>query len=100
VLCYYDRFKNLDKKAIIKLFTWAFMLRVDRMSLSYSSINNYAVGESNDTTNNIAMFYEITRARTHNQIANMSINIKRNDNKAKKESWQDLYEKIRELNNK
>jgi hypothetical protein len=30
----------------------------------------------------------------------MSINIKRNDNKAKKESWQDLYEKIRELNNK
>jgi hypothetical protein len=47
------------------------------------------------------MLYEITRARTHNQIANMSINIKRNDNKAKKESWQDLYEEVhKKLNNK
>lgn len=100
VLCYYDRFKNFDTKAIIKMFTWAFMLRVDRISLPYSSMNKYAVGETDDTTNRIAMFYEITRARTHNQIANISINIKRKDNKAKKESWQELYEELCKLNNK
>lgn len=98
VLCYYDRFKNLDKKAIIKLFSWAFMLRVDRISLSYMSINKYAVGETTDTSNQIAMFYEITRARTHNQIANLQINVKRNDDKAKKDSWQNLYTEIRTLN--
>ena len=98
VLCYYDRFKNLDKKAIIKLFTWAFMLRVDRISLPYSSMNKYAVGETTDTTNQIAMFYEITRARTHNQIANFSINVKRAGNQAKKDSWQGLYDAILKLN--
>lgn len=99
VLCYYDRFKNLDKKAIIKMFSWAFMLRVDRISLSYMSMNKYAVGETTDTSNQIAMFYEITRARTHNQIANFQINVKRKDDKAKKDSWQNLYTEIRTLNN-
>lgn len=98
VLCYYDRFKNFDQKAILKLFTWAFMLRVDRISLPYSSMNKYAVGETTDTTNQIAMFYEITRARTHNQIANISINVKRAGNQAKKDSWNPLYEEILQLN--
>lgn len=99
VLCYYDRFKNLDKKAIIKMFSWAFMLRVDRISLSFMSMNKYAVGETTDTSNQIAMFYEITRARTHNQIANFQINVKRKDDKAKKDSWQELYNDIIKINN-
>ena len=99
LLAYYDRFKNLDEKVVKKLFSWAFMLRVDRWSLSYASINKYAVGEGSDTTNNIPVFYNISRASKHTQISNMTIRIKReNDQADKADSWNDLYADLKELN--
>lgn len=99
LLAYYDRFKNLDEKVVKKLFTWAFMLRVDRWSLSYASINKYAVGDCGDTTNNIPLFYLITHATKHTEIANISIKIKRENNQAKKvDSWSKLYFDLKNLN--
>ena len=41
LLCYYDRFRNLDEQAVKKLFTWAFMLRVDMENLGFDSVNRY-----------------------------------------------------------
>ena len=39
LLCYYDKFHNFDEMAVKKLFTWAFMVRVDMESLGFDSIN-------------------------------------------------------------
>ena len=98
LLAYYDRFKNLDEKAVKKLFSWAFMLRVDRWSLSYASINKYAVGKCEDTTNTIPLFYKISHATLHSHIANLSIKIKRENDKANKDSWNGLYADLKKLN--
>lgn len=99
LLAYYDRFKNLDEKVVKKLFSWAFMLRVDRWSLSYASINKYAVGERGDTTNAIPLFYCISHATKHTQIANISIKVKReNDQANKADSWNNLYAELKKLN--
>lgn len=99
LLAYYDRFKNLDEKVVKKLFSWAFMLRVDRWSLGYASINKYAVGDCGDTTNDIPLFYLITHATKHTQIANIFIGIKRkNDQANKADSWNNLYIDLKELN--
>ena len=44
LLCYYDKFHNFDEMAVKKLFTWAFMIRVDMENLGFDSINKYAIG--------------------------------------------------------
>lgn len=99
VLCYYDRFRNFDEKAITKLFTWAFMLRIDLWSVSYSSINKYAIGEGDGKiTNKIPIFYEITHVHKHTQIANYPLNLKRQNGEAAKKSWNVLYDEIIKLN--
>lgn len=99
LLCYYDRFKNFDEKVVKKIFTWAFMLRVDRLSLSYASINKYAVGDCNDTSNILPLFYFITHAYKHTKIANLNIVVKReNDEARKKDSWNGLYLDLKSLN--
>jgi len=99
LLAYYDRFKNLDERVVKKLFSWTFMLRVDRWSLSYASINKYAIGDCGDTTNEIPFFYLITHATKHTQIANVSVSIKReNDQANKADSWNNLYADLKQLN--
>lgn len=99
LLAYYDRFKNLDEKAVKKIFSWVFMLRVDRWALSYASINKYAVGDCNDTTNAIPLIYLITHATKHTQIANIPVAIKReNDQANKADSWNELYADLKQLN--
>ena len=74
------------------------MLRVDRWSLSYASINKYAVGKCEDTTNTIPLFYKISHATLHSHIANLSIKIKRENDKANKDSWNGLYADLKKLN--
>ena len=100
LLCYYDRFHNFDEQAIKKLFTWALMIRVDTESLGYNTINKYASCQKNDGvyTNNIPMFYEIVNARSHTDIANMKVEIKRNPDCAKVGRWNELYSDLKELN--
>lgn len=99
LLCYYDRFRNLEEQAVKKLFTWAFMLRVDMNNLGFASINRYALGmDDNEYTNKYAMFSIIERARMHSEIANLLISVKRTSSKAKNAKWDLLYEKLRKIN--
>ena len=77
LLAYYDRFHNFDVRAVRKLFTWAFMIRVDMQSLGFDTINKYAIGEGTDQyTNKIPMFSEIARARYHTDIANAIVKVR------------------------
>lgn len=96
VLCYYDKFRNFDEQVIKKLFTWAFMLRVDMRNLGFDSVNKYAIGERGNAqyTNIIPMFAKIREARMHSQIANVQITVLRNSNT----KWTSLYETIKLLN--
>lgn len=48
LLCYYDKFHNFDEMAVKKLFTWAFMIRVDMENLGFDSINKYAIGDDDN----------------------------------------------------
>jgi uncharacterized protein with ParB-like and HNH nuclease domain len=99
VLCYYDRFRNFDEQSVKKLFSWAFMLRVDMKNLGFESINKYAIGETGSGyTNETAMFSRIRNARLHSDIANMQISVLRVGNAAKDENWEPLYEFIKKLN--
>lgn len=77
LLAYYDRFHNFDERAVKKLFTWAFMVRVDMQTLGFDTINKYAVGEGSDRyTNSWPMFSLIARARRHTDIADIRIRAK------------------------
>ena len=72
--------------AIIRLFTWAYMIRCDMSSLGFDTINKYAIGDATNAayTNKIAMFSFIANARKHSDIGNMVIEysreIKKNSN--------------------
>ncbi|MCL2146735.1 MAG: DUF262 domain-containing protein [Synergistaceae bacterium] len=98
VLCYFDRFRNFDEQVIKKLFSWAFMLRVDMISLGFDSINKYAIGDEGRYSNNIAMFTKIINARLHSEIANTQIGILRKPDDAANEKWSELYGTIKRLN--
>ena len=96
---YYDKFHNFDEMAVKKLFSWAFMLRVDMENLGFDSVNKYAIGDENILyTNKIGIFSKISFARTHHEISSLQINIKRNLDKRKNEKWSDLYKTIKEIN--
>ena len=71
LLCYYDKFHIFDEMAVGKLFTWAFMIRVDLINLGFDSINKYAIGDQENSryTNAIPMFSKISLARLHNEIS-------------------------------
>ncbi len=96
LLCYFDRFNRFDKMAVIRLFTWAFMIRVDMEHLGFDSINKYAIGEWNSLYSNlIPMFSIITNARKHTDISNMSIVCRCNQNN---ESWNGLATELLNIN--
>ena len=99
LLCYYDKFHNFEERSVHKLFLWALMLRVDMENLGYDSINKYATGERNDRyTNVIPMFSVIARARSHNEIANLRIVVRRKTDHAQKDTWEKLYNQLLEMN--
>lgn len=98
IFCYYDKFHNFDERAIQKLFTWAFAIRVDMENLGYDTINKYAIGEWNDHYSNIiSMFAKINLARLHNEIANLHIEIYEPTGSVNA-LREDLYQKLLELN--
>lgn len=99
LLCYYDKFKNFDERAVKKLFTWAFMLRVDMENLGFDSVNKYAIGsEEGRYTNSIPVFSVIVNARIHTEIANLTIAIRRDTDAASAEKWNSLYSILKEMN--
>ena len=99
LLTYYDRFHNFDEMAVKKLFTWAFMLRVDLKNLGYDSINKYAIGDSSNSkyTNRIEMFSKISFARLHNEISSLQIKVIRNQGEVS-EKWEYLYKELKKMN--
>lgn len=99
LLCYYDRFHNFDEMAVKKLFSWAFMLRVDMKNLGFDSVNKYAIGDENSRyTNTIGLFSIISRARTHYEISGLQIKVSRNPDAPADRKWQELYNTIKEIN--
>lgn len=100
LLCYYDKFHNFDEMAVKKLFTWAFMVRIDMENLGFDSINKYAIGDANNSqyTNAIPMFAKISFARLHNEISGLQIKVKREGDAPKGPKWKELYRKIKEIN--
>ena len=96
LLCYFDRFHRFDRMAVIRLFTWAFMIRVDMEHLGFDSINKYAIGEWNQLySNNIPMFSFISHARKHTDISNMSVACRRSQCNGK---WNVLATQLLNLN--
>ena len=99
LLCYYDKFHNFDEMAVKKLFSWAFMLRVDMDNLGFDSVNKYAIGEENlRYTNNIGIFAKISFARMHHEISSLQIKVCRDPDKSSSEKWEKLYMKIKGIN--
>ncbi len=100
LLCYYDKFHNFDEMAIRKLFTWAFMIRVDMENLGFDSINKYAIGDSVNSryTNTIPMFARISLARVHNEISGLQIRVKREGDAPASNNWRELYSRLKVIN--
>lgn len=100
LLCYYDKFHDFDELSVKKLFTWAFMVRVDMENLGFDSINKYAIGDAGNSryTNTIPMFSRISFARLHTEISGLQIKIKRNGDAPASDKWEDLYQKLKEIN--
>lgn len=98
LLCYYDRFHNFDERAVKNLFLWAMMIRVDMRRLGFSSINQYAIGNTNnDYSNHIAIFSKIHYSRKHYEIANLNIQVKSNKHLKKESDREKLYTKLLEM---
>lgn len=99
LLCYYDKFHNFDEMAVKKLFSWAFMLRVDMKNLGFDSINRYAIGDKNSRyTNIIGIFSKISLARMHHEISSLQINVRRDPDAPSHKKWKELYGTIKEIN--
>ena len=80
LLSYYDRFHCFDKMAVLRLFTWSYMIRVNMEHLGYDTINKYAIGENNALySNKVAVFALIAGARKHTDISNLTLNCKNVD---------------------
>jgi len=100
LICYYDRFNQLNESVIIKLFTWSFLLRIDLEMVNMKSISKYAIS-SNDQiikyTNNIPMFHRIYTSINHYEIENLMITIPK---KIEKQKYSKLLDLIYILNEK
>ena len=100
LLCYYDKFHNFDEMSVKKLFTWAFMVRIDMENLGFDSINKYAIGDASNSryTNAIPMFAKISFARLHNEISGLQVRVKREGDAPQSSNWNWLYQKLKEIN--
>lgn len=94
LLSYYDRFHCFDKMAVLRLFTWSFMIRTDMQHLGYDTINKYAIGEYNSQySNNLPVFSIIANARKHADISNLTVECNNREG-----TWSDLRVKLLKLN--
>lgn len=99
LLMYYDKFHNFDEMAVKKMFTWAFMIRVDMENLGFDTVNKYAIGEENGRyTNREAIFSRIALARVHTEISNLQIKVRREPDSALNQKWNELYSNLKNLN--
>lgn len=71
------------------------MLRVDLEVLGLASINNYAIGNENQYSNNLPLFSIIKNARTHTEIGALKINIRK---EARSDNYKKLLHILRNIN--
>lgn len=97
-LCYYDRFHSFDKSAVLRLFTWAMMLRVDMDHLGFDTTNKYAIGDDpyGKYTNRIPMFSFICNARRHTDISSLEMRFR--DEAINQKRWGLLLDDLKKLN--
>ncbi len=97
---YYDKFHNFDVMAVKKLFTWAFMIRVDMQNLGFDSINKYAIGgeDNYQYTNRIPIFALIEKARVHTEISRITVRVKRDNDTPASPKWEKLYVDLKKMN--
>lgn len=100
LLCYYDKFHLFDEMAVKKLFTWAFMLRVDLENLGFDSINKYAIGGEaiSRYTNNIPVFLRISMARLHNEISGIQVTVRHDGNGDMNKERSEVYSCLMKMN--
>lgn len=94
LMCYYDRFGDLDEVVVRKIFAWSFMLRCDMNSLGFDSVNKYAIGgEGNDRYSNaIPLFLKIKLARSSKEVSSLLI---QSSNRSSK--WDNLNKCIKTI---
>lgn len=92
---YYDKFKNLNDLAVKNIIVWVLMLRVDMEVLSFASVNNYAIGNESQYSNNLPLFSIIKNARLHNEIGSLTIQIRE---KSRSKNWDELLEALKRIN--
>lgn len=94
LLSYYDRFHRFDRVAVLRLFTWSFVIRTDMQHLGYDTINKYAIGEYNSQySNKIPVFSLIANARKHTDISNLTVECNQRES-----CWSELSVKLLKLN--
>ena len=103
LLAFYDKFELWDERAVTKLFSWAFMLRVDLKSLGFESVNRYSIADGTTSTknysytNNIPVFSIIKRARTPSEVSNLPLRLDLRE-RARSTKWQELYDSLKRIN--
>ena len=98
LMCYYDRFNNLETLIVKKLFVWAFMIRLDMKSLGFDTINKYAIGEydprNNDYSNTIPMFSNIIYTRNHYELSSLQLKVRQTP---KSDKWENLCDNLKNI---
>ena len=75
------------------------MVRIDMLHLGFDTINRYAIGQGNNDKIQQCHACDINDvyARRHTEISSMRLSL-RSDGKAASDKWNDLYNKLLQLN--
>jgi uncharacterized protein with ParB-like and HNH nuclease domain len=90
---YVDKFGKKDlKKAIEKIFVWAYSLRLKLYSVGLDSIDNYSFNKAHTQ---LQLFKQIREAFNHNDILNMQFEILKENRSSKTEAIENLFRKMK-----
>lgn len=104
-LCFVDKFglgffvKN--KEYFVYLLTWAMLIRTNQSRVSFSGINNYALGKSQDRKLNLPevnMFAVIDQARMPYEILEITLPINDTNDNDVNDMWKTLKQILLNLN--
>ena len=104
-LCFVDKFglgffvKN--KEYFVYLLTWAMLIRTNQSRVSFSGINNYALGKSQDRKLNLPevnMFAVIDQARMPYEILEITLPVNDTNDNDVNDMWKTLKQILLNLN--
>lgn len=92
LLYYIDRFGEADlERALIKIFVWAYTLRLSMYSVGIKSIDNYALDTVEYTKSSIKLFKAIREANSPKDILNNQLDVIKQNNSTKTEKIVDKF---------